>query len=549
MFPGWGNLEPQPGQWSWQFGDQMVQTAEANHFYLSGMLAYSAPWAIPQGAKGAAFPMDHLDQWSDYAGQVVAHYKDHVHFWEVWNEPNGSFKGHYGPNKWDTTTDYATLVARAYEAAKKSDPTAQIGMSCASFDVPYFEQAILAQKAMGKPDSFDYFCIHPYETIGGLSEAGGEIPYLWMSRMLRDMLAVESPAKAHADIWITEIGRRIGNQKESKEKDSVNEEVAAETLMKAYVMAIAQGIKRVCWFEAQDPVGEPPGYGLLDIDGKPRVSCNAMKAMTTWLGETPKYQGWLALGAGGQGYGFAFQGPSGNVLVAWMPMGVKDKSFTLSNPGLLVNPLTGASSRIGAGKPVSLSDSPVFIIGMTSDQMTQARANATKNFPWGGDFSTATVASIKLGATSDNEGVIQVERKWTKPYSFPDGSAGALVSAPGKHDSQNIKFVVHPSFASITTHDYYVRVTARRVAAPQSPKNYAGMNLAYEMANTRGGWPVNVAEWQSLSDDPAKWQTVTWHITDASFSKMWGYDFAFLIGKSDPFVIGKVEVSTKPFAD
>ena len=42
------------------------------------------------------------------------------------------------------------LVAGAYEAAKKADPNAQVGMSVASFDAPYLDQAILAQAKMGK---------------------------------------------------------------------------------------------------------------------------------------------------------------------------------------------------------------------------------------------------------------------------------------------------------------------------------------------------------------------------------------------------------------
>jgi hypothetical protein len=37
------------------------------------------------------------------------------------------------------------------------------------------------------------------------------------------------------------------------------------------------------------------------------------------------------------------------------------------------------------------------------------------------------------------------------------------------------------------------------------------------------------------------WQTHTWHVTDASFSKMWGYDFSFRPEQSVPFVIGQVE--------
>jgi hypothetical protein len=43
------------------------------------------------------------------------------------------------------------------------------------------------------------------------------------------------------------------------------------------------------------------------------------------------------------------------------------------------------------------------------------------------------------------------------------------------------------------------------------------------------------------------WQTYTWTIKDASFSKMWGHDLVIRPEQSVPFVLGKVEVSTEPF--
>ena len=573
MFPDWASFEPQQGQWNLDAADKMLDAAEANNIHLSGMLVYSPKWAIPPGAKGAAFPMNHLDDWSEYAGKVVDKYKDRVHYWEVWNEPNGSFKGHYADGHFDTTTDYATLAADAYTAAKKSDPTAQVGLSVASYDAPFLDQAILAEAKMGKPESFDYLCIHPYETTGGLAEADGEIPYLWMTKMLRDMLKVDAPDKANAEIWITEIGRHIGNKKESNESDEVDEAVAAKTLVKTYIMAIAQGIQRVCWFEAQDPHGEPPGYGLLDINGKPRASATAMNGMTILLGENPKYLGWLALGDGGKGYGFVFQGSRGTVLVAWMPLGETDKTITISGATEAFDPLGSISQyyvhegKTGAARQITLTDSPLLITFPPADLVTQAQANASKNFPWGGDFSTATVASIELGAPNVNQGLIQVERGWTTPYKFDDGSTGAQVSPPGKHDNQAIKFIVHPSFANLKTHDYYVRVTARRTTPPKGPESYCKMDLVYQVADSRGGGPMRIAgrdmsgpdittykgetkgEEFVLADDAAKWQTHTWHLTDACFSKTWNYDLAFLIDQSDPFVIGKVEVSTQPFAN
>jgi len=104
--------------------------------------------------------------------------------------------------------------------------------------------------------------------------------------------------------------------------------------------------------------------------------------------------------------------------------------------------------------------------------------------------------------------------------------------------NESAAFYVHPSFSSILTNDYYIRLTVRRVE-----KGNVGMNLFYEVADSKGRAAYrNKGEWFSLSEETA-WQTHTWHVTDASFAKMWGYDFSFRPEQSGPFVIGKVEVS------
>jgi hypothetical protein len=250
-----------------------------------------------------------------------------------------------------------------------------------------------------------------------------------------------------------------------------------------------------------------------------------------------------------------------------MPLGQTDRTITFGGDVQVVNSLTDASAPLKAGRPLTLTDSPVLITGLPSDLVSQAEANAGKNFPWGGDYSSATSVNIQLGSPNINNGIIQVERGWTTPYKFDDGSTGALVSQPGKHDNQNIKFIVHPSFANLKTHEYYIRVTARRATPPKTPENYCKMDLVYEVADSQGRGPMRIAgrdtsgpdittyqgeskgEEFVLSANTSAWQTHTWHLTDAAFAKMWDYDFAFLIDKSYPFVIGKVEVSTQPFGN
>jgi hypothetical protein len=137
-----------------------------------------------------------------------------------------------------------------------------------------------------------------------------------------------------------------------------------------------------------------------------------------------------------------------------------------------------------------------------------------------------------------NNGVMQTGHQSMPAYQFPDGSAGIELRG-----NPATSFYVHPSFASFKTTDYYIRLTLRRTG----PGN-VGMNFSYEVADSKGqGGPMrHSGGWFSLRPDTS-WQTHTWHVTDACFSKMWGYDFSFNPEQSVGFVIGKVEVSTQPF--
>ena len=526
MFPEWRSFEPKTGTWNWTGGDALVQAATDNRIEINAILMGAAP----EAKAVHAFPMENLDGWSKYVSAVVERYKDRVHYWEVWNEGNGGFN-----DGQHTTVDYAQLAIRTYEAAKRADPNAQVGLTVASYDAPYLQQTILAMKQANKPNSFDYLCIHPYEIADGLSGVDGEIPYLWMTHQLREMLKVHAPERANAEIWITEVGHRIGESHGHK----ITDQDAAKAFAKMYVMAVAQGIARTQWFEAQDPIGEDAGFGLISREGAERPSYRTLKTLSSKLGPTPQSQGWLALGEGGRGYGFVFANGKSSVLVAWMPSGLADKSLTFSSDVEVTDLVSSATKTLMAGHPLGLSDEPVLIAGVPTDLVTRAMANAGRNFPWGGDFSKAKSVSLTLGSTEPSQGIFPTGRTASPTVTFPDGSTGIVVQGDIGH---GVSFYVHPSFASMQTRDYYVRVTARRFSAGN-----VGMNLIYEVADSQGrGAYRNAEKWFGVNAG-TDWQTSTWHVTDACFSKMWGYDIVVRPEQSVPFAIDKVEVSTVPF--
>ena len=337
-----------------------------------------------------------------------------------------------------------------------------------------------------------------------------------------------------AEIWITEVARRV----EKRKGHVITEQAAAQALAKIYTMAIAQGIARTQWFEAQDPVGEDQGFGLLARNGSARPSYGTFKTLTSYLGPTPKYLGWLALGKQGQGYGFVFQGKSEPIMVAWMPAGQSENTLEFVG-AQMVDLLSATVSPCAPTRFVKLTDSPVLFFDMPAALVKQAQTNAGKNFPWGGDYSAAKAVHCEPGVADGNRGVFQLQRTVTPIVKFADGSTGIL----SRGDiGQAVSFYVHPSFADFQTKEYFIRVHVRRVA----PGN-VGMNLNYEVADSQGHTPYkNRGQWFGLTAE-TDWQAYTWHVTDACFSKMWGYDFSLRPEQSVPFVIGKVEVSTIPF--
>ena len=524
-FPEWRGVESPAGAWKWDRADELVKEAARRHIQINGILMGSAPGA----ADGPhAFPMNQLDGWGRFVEQSVGRYRQSITHWEVWNEPNGGFN-----DAKHATADYARLAAATLAAARKGSPAAKVGLSVASFDPAYLDHAIRAMRKDTAAERFDFLAVHPYELADALADPDGEIAYLSMATTIRQMLKGAAPEQTDAPIWITEVGRRVGTQG----SHAISPQTAAEDLVKLYVMALAQGIQRVQWFEGRDPAGEEAGFGLIDRKGAPRPALTAFQTLTSTLGTKPAPAGWLQLGESGSGYGFLFRSADKTVSAAWAPARAKLNIKLMGDGIQALDGVTGQPVPRSADGALELSARPVWIVNPPAQWVEEAAKNQDKPFGWGGDHSRAESVTLTPGAPDDRCGLYQASPDATPRVAFADGSTGILVRG-----DQGVAFRLHPSFTPYEGRTYYIRIAVRRVA----PGN-VGMNVFYEVADSQGKTPYrNRGIWFGV---PAKdgWHEHTWQLTEACFAKMWGHDFSLRPEQSVPFVIGRVQVSKTPF--
>jgi hypothetical protein len=480
LFPEWNQIEPSAGTWTWSLMDSMLNSAAGNNLNISGLFLYNASWI---NSNTHTFPTNNYPAWSAYVSNVVRHAAGRVRYWEVWNEPESFAAG-------GTPADYARVVTNAYNAAKAADPNAQVGLSVASVDVFYLESAIQA----GAADHFDYICVHPYEMLGTV-DSGQEAEYMSIVPTIRKMLAAKNPAKWKVPIWFTEIGEALGGQ--------VTATSQAQDMVKAYTMAIAQGVSHVEWFEAQEG-----GYamGLLDSSGNPTPAYSALKNLAAQLGPSPVYQGWLLLN--NQDYSFVFQGATNTVMTSWAPPNVVD-SVALGQTVAIMNPVNGSLANTAT---YSLSNAPVLVLGAPSNLVARAVANRSQPFPWGGNFKGASSVSVVMGNPNLDNGLHQLN---ADASSTPVNVFGT--SARDCSKSSAVIFTVDPNFLSYTHAPIRISAVVRKISATDNP----GFNLKYESATGRKG-----IGWNSVPGSD-KWYTLSWTIADDEFVGDWGYNFSF----------------------
>ena len=456
--------------------DRVLPIIEKNGFQVAGILQWSKK-GVPH-----TFPSDALPEWKTYVGDVIRKTKGRVRYWEVWNEPP-NFSQSKSP------ADYAKIVAAAYAAAKEADPSVQIGLAAQSVNLNFLAQAL----DDGAAGNFDYVTVHPYEIMDMVAH-GWEPQFMSIVPTIRKMLADKSPTKKDVPVWFTEVGQPV--------EKAITQEMQSDTLLKAYVLGLAQGVRRIHWFEGID--GDSGPFGLIagNTGSAPkRLSYTALTQLIRALGQAPRFVGWLLID--GKHYGFVFDGPSGAVLATWSAPGVSAK-VSLGGKVRVVQPRSGEATE---STSIELTNSPVLVDGLPARIVADARANVGHPFPWGGDFTGA--ASVSWEAPGAEKGLHPVGP--AKTLTIDGKEARDISAGPGQ------SFTVDPNFLSWAKVPIKITAVLRR-----NGEKAAGFNLKYESTT---GWKGGEG-WYTIPAG-AQWTTKTWTIKDPQFVGKWGIHFSF----------------------
>ncbi|MEO5953095.1 MAG: glycosyl hydrolase, partial [Chloroflexia bacterium] len=253
----WALIEPKPDEWNWTATDRIVAEIGNRKLNMLGVIAYSVNWATPTGDDNGAtlsfYPPDR-DKYYTFVRTLVGRYKNVVHHWEIWNEPDNNTFWKPAPN----ATEYAKLLKVAYRAVKDADPTAKVLTGGVSGNaVPYLEQMLAA----GAADSFDILALHPYaiplDPAQGKVQSRPEVHKI-LDVELAKYRAFLSRHKLDRPLWVTEIGWPAQDW-------GLDDNTQADYLSQAFALMLSSGLtERIFAYSFKDQSNKPgDSWGLV----------------------------------------------------------------------------------------------------------------------------------------------------------------------------------------------------------------------------------------------------------------------------------------------
>jgi hypothetical protein len=157
---GWAKCEKSPGVYSFEWLDAIVDDARVQGVQPWLEFNYGNP-VYPDGGDtglGGGFPTspEALAAWDRWVRALVTRFRDRVHEWEVWNEPDINNRGTAPVDQ------YVDLYLRTAAIVRELQPAGKLYALALAHEAGYAERFLDAMKARGRLDLIDAITIHGY---------------------------------------------------------------------------------------------------------------------------------------------------------------------------------------------------------------------------------------------------------------------------------------------------------------------------------------------------------------------------------------------------
>jgi hypothetical protein len=240
----WNHVQPASGRWDWSRYDISEKAQAEGGLRILQVFQETAVWASEKKEGEArvrqkSAPEDTLTYYN-FASEAAGRYKKGVAAWEIWNEFDIPvfFLG--------SADEYTRTLKAGYLGIKQGNPQADVLLGSVTFGSgeitfgpeTYFdkegERYIEKVFENGGGEYFDIFNVHHYGPVEGIS---GKIA---RCRNLMRRFGYDKP------IWLTEIGSTSSAKMGNSVAESEHKQ--AYYLVRAYTLALAEGVERIFYF-------------------------------------------------------------------------------------------------------------------------------------------------------------------------------------------------------------------------------------------------------------------------------------------------------------
>ncbi|MBO0686167.1 MAG: hypothetical protein J2P45_23715, partial [Candidatus Dormibacteraeota bacterium] len=164
----WGQVEPEPGRWSWEAVDTLLEQLDGSE-EVWVTISSSSRWATRQATDFLPpSPARDLDAYYQFVHRLVSHCGGRVTYWQCDNEPSN-----IGLSWAGTAEEYVAQLKVMHRAVKDADPRAAVVLGGATYGLPAApaespERRFFDVLLREGRDHFDLFDLHLYAEAGRL---------------------------------------------------------------------------------------------------------------------------------------------------------------------------------------------------------------------------------------------------------------------------------------------------------------------------------------------------------------------------------------------